>query len=352
MAICGRCGQTESAGEDCLHCGEYASATSAVGAYSGSTSRASHGAAARYGSRRLDHYVPGDYDRRFQHGQAEPQFAALPPCERPFAAERTVWPAAPRLVPTPTDLGVPDDDLAIGEHEEHDPERVDVAQPAVDQQRRTALGETEDIADGAADRLELAAVSGHGRWIALTAAILVVLIAAAGSVTLVVQRGRLSLSVGSGRPSVTATRPASAPGSGAPAGQNGLIVVSAVASAPNEAAVVAFLDRYFDAVNSHDFTVYKRLFILALRPRLSPASFSAGFGTTTDSGEQLHSISVIGGGEVDAAVTFIGRQATAGRPTDPTCTAWSVELYLSWRGTRYLLVAAPLWYQASDSGCS
>jgi hypothetical protein len=352
MAICGRCGQRESAGDDCPYCTEYASATAPVGAYSGSAARATQDATAKHGSRRLGRYGPSDYDGHSQYGQAEPEFAALPPCERPFAAERTVWPAAPRLVPTPVDLGPLDDDLAISEHTERDPQLVDGGQPVADLQRRTAVEAPEDALDRALERLELASLTGHGRWIALTTAILVVLIAAAGAVTLVVQHGRASPSAGRGQPSAAASRPVSAPASGVPAGENHLIVAPAAASAPNEAAVVAFLDRYFDAVNDHDFAVYKRLFILALRPRLSPASFSAGFGTTTDSSEQLHSISVIGAAEVDASVTFIDRQTDAASPAASTCTASTVELYLGWRHTRYLLIAAPMRYQASDSGCS
>lgn len=352
MAICGRCGQTESAGEDCPYCSEYASATSPVGAYSGSASRASDGAAAGYGSRRLDDHLPGDDEGRFQYGHVVPEFAALPPCERPFAAERSVWPAAPGPAPAPADLGPPDDDLAIGEHEERDPEQVDLEQLAEEQQPQTALRQPDDVADGAADRLQLAELNGHGRWIALTAAILVVLIATAGAVTLAGQHGRASQSARSHRPTVTARRSVSAPASVAPAGQTRLVVDPAAAAAPTKPAVVAFLDHYFDAVNNHDFAGYKRLFIRALRPGLSPASLSAGLGTTADSGEQLHSISVIGGAEVDASVTFNSLQPTVGRRRSSTCTAWSGELYLGRRGTRYLLVAAPLWHQASASSCS
>ena len=83
----------------------------------------------------------------------------------------------------------------------------------------------------------------------------------------------------------------------------------------------------------------------------SPASFSAGFGTTTDSGEELRSINVIGAGEADAFVTFLNRQATAGRRSSPTCAAWSMEFFLGQRGSRYLLIAPPLWYQVTNSSC-
>jgi hypothetical protein len=330
MAICGRCGrQTESAGEDCPYCGEYATAASPVGAYSGSASLASHGAAGGYGAWRPDNYVAAGGDGRLQFSRVKHEFAALPPCERPFAAERTLWPAALELAATSVDLNAADDDLAIGE------------QP-----------EPEGAADGSADQLQLPDRISHGRWIALTAAILVVLLAAAGAVTLVVDHGRMSQSAPTERPGVTAGPSASPPASVTPAGQNQLIVDPAAATAPDEAAIVASVNRYFDAINNHSYLIYKRLFILALRGGISSVSFSAEFGTTADSDEQLHSISVIGGGKVEAFVTFMSQQLTAGNPGGATCTAWSIELYLSRRGGRYQLNAQPLWYQAAVRSCS
>jgi hypothetical protein len=343
MAICGRCDrQTESAGEDCPYCGEYATAASAVGALSGSASRASNGVAGRYGAWRPDHYVAGGDNGRLLFSRVKSEFAALPPCERPFAAERTVWPAALELAETSVDLSAADIARAIGE-----------PQSAADDDR--AIGEPpepQDAPDGSADQYQLPDLISHGRWIALTAAILVVLLAAAGAVSLVLEHGRVSRSAPTGRPGVAARPSASAPASVAPAGQNQLIVDPAAATAPDEAAIVAFLNRYFDAINNHSYLIYKRTFILPLRSGISSASFSAEFGTTTDSGEHLRSISVIGGGKVDALVTFLSHQLTAGNPGGATCTAWSIELYLSKRGGRYLQVAQPVWYQAADMRCS
>jgi hypothetical protein len=273
--------------------------------------------------------VAASDDGGLQFSRVHPEFAALPACERPFAAERTVWPAALGLAPTSVDLNADDDDLAIGE-----------------------APEPEDAPDALADQLLLPDLNSHGRWIALTAAILVVLIAAAGAVTLTVDHGRPSRSAVTDRPGVTARPSASPSSSVAAAGQNQLIVDPAAATAPDEAAIVASLNRYFGAINNHSYLTYKRTFILALRGAISSASFSAEFGTTADSDEHLHSISVIGGGKVDALVTFISQQLTAGNPGGATCSAWSVELYLGKRGGRYLQVAQPLWHQAADRSCS
>jgi hypothetical protein len=323
MAICGRCGgQTESAGEDCPRCREYVPATSRVFAYSGAASRATYGAAGGYGSIWSDRYAPGDHHGELQIEQVERALAGLPACERPFATEGTVWPGAAELVPTPTEPGAADDDAGV------------------------------DAADGRADLLPAPSLPPSGRWIALTAAILVLLAAVAGAATLVVQHGRASQRGRDNRPGVTARPLASVPPGIAPAGENQLTIEPGAAAAPNEVAVVAFLNRYFDAVSQHEFGVYKRLFILRLRRGLTPASVSAGLGTTTDSGVQLRSISRAGSGEVAASVTYVSRQTAGGRPTDSTCTTWSIQFSLGWRGGRYLLVSPPLWYPASASSCS
>jgi hypothetical protein len=254
-------------------------------------------------------------------GHIEPEFAGLPHFYRPFAAERTVW---------------PDADLA-------------------DSQPEQALPAPEDAVADAGDQssppVQPATFPRSGRWIALTAANAVLIIAGAVAVTLVVKHDQASKSARIERPSVTAGPSSPAPASLAPSGQSQLSVDPAAATAPDETAIVASLTRYFHAINNHDYLAYKRQFILALRGALSPASFSAGFGTVTDSAEQLHSISVIGGSKVDAFVTFISRQPTAGNPASPTCTAWSTEFYFRKRGARYLLLALPQWYQVSTNSC-
>jgi hypothetical protein len=290
------------------------------------------------------------------------EFAALPPSDRPFAAERTVWPdddlAASRPEHVDTAQTYPEQrEPEQREPEQRDPEQPDPEQPDPEQAdpERLALSRPEDTADRADHELPPpippAALPRSGRWIALTAANAVLLIAAVAAVTLVVRHDQASSTARTAATSVAAAPTSSASASLAPNGQNQLIVDPAAATAPNEAAIAASLNRYFGAINNHDYLGYKRQFILVLRGKLSRAAFSAGFGTVNDSAEQLHNISVIGGGKVDAFVTFISQQPAADRRASPTCTAWSTEFYLGKRGTRYLLVAPPQWYQVSTSRC-
>ena len=266
----------------------------------------------------------------------EPEFPALPHSDRPFAAEGTVW---------------PDTDLAASRPEQRDPDQRDPDQPDLERQQ---LLQPDATADGAGDELppptQPEPVPRGGRWIALTAANVVLLMAAVAAVTLVVQHDQGSRTARTAKTSVTAPTRSASPGL-APSGQNRLSVDPAAATAPDEAAITASLTRYFDAINNHDYLAYKRQFILVLRGKFSPVAFSAGFGTVTDSAEQLHSISMIGGGRVDAFVTFISRQLGADGPASPTCTVWSTEFFLGKRGARYLLVAPPQWYQVSTSSC-
>jgi hypothetical protein len=180
----------------------------------------------------------------------------------------------------------------------------------------------------------------------------VLVVSVAGAVTLVVRHDKPSLSARITKPNVTANPSSSTPASLAPTSQNLLVVDQAAATAPGGAAIAATLNRYFGAINNRDYLVYKRTFIIALRAGISPASFSVGVGATTDSSEQLRSISVIGAGQADAIVTFVSRQATAASAGSTSCTAWSMEFYLGQRASRYLLVAPPQRQKASSISCS
>ena len=131
-----------------------------------------------------------------------------------------------------------------------------------------------------------------------------------------------------------------------------MAVAPSAADAPHEAAVVAFLNRYFRAINTHSYSAYQRLFSPALRSGLSAAAFSSGYGTTRDSAATLHSISVTTAGELEATVTFTSHQQAVDSPTNSTCTAWTISLYLSRSRGRYVLQTPPTDYQPTFRSCS
>jgi hypothetical protein len=311
MAICSRCGrQTESAGARCHSCSMYGPVTSSVGASSAWASRASHSAATALGGPRPGRYSAARlYARADRYWPAEPDHYSLAHANRRRLDEETApeTPALPQLERAYTDI-VPSEPGSVP--------------------------------------------PSGGRRIALVVAAAVLLLAAAATEILVVAHGWANRKSPVAEPSVTVTPSVSERASIARAGQNQLSVARGAATAPHEAAIVASLNRYFDAINTHNYRVYKRQFIPALRGGLSAASFDAEFGTARYSAEQLSSIDVTGAGRVDAFVTFTSHQSAGGRPADTTCTAWNVEYYLVPRGHRYLLAAPPLWYEASDRRCS
>jgi hypothetical protein len=300
MAICGRCGRPRAGGDVCLSCGVHATATSLVGAQAGSASNAGARATSTYGAPRTDGHSLAGLDRRIRYERAEPEFAALPHWERPFAAERTIWPADSRFGPAATtgDAAA----AAAADRGTGRPEQRDPSQPEQHRRAEDVAGRTCERSPGAAQPPESPRA---GRWIALTAAMVVVLVTA-GTVTVVLQHGWSRQSAPAGKPPVTAAPSSSAttsvaPASAAttsvaPASANQLSVDFAAATAPDGAAITASLDRYFDAINNRDYLAYRQLFIRAVRGGLSPAAFHAEFAATVDSGEQLHSIGVIGGG--------------------------------------------------------
>jgi hypothetical protein len=51
-------------------------------------------------------------------------------------------------------------------------------------------------------------------------------------------------------------------------------------------------------------------------------------------------------------VTFTSHQQAADSPTNSTCTDWTISLYLSRSGGKYVLQTPPAGYQPSFRSCS
>jgi hypothetical protein len=196
--------------------------------------------------------------------------------------------------------------------------------------------------------------AGHrkeGHWLVLSA-MLIVLIIAAGTVLLELGRAG-SASTPRPRAAASPTTPAARPTAAVPTAPGPLVSVApSAASSPDETVVLSFLASYFTAINDHNFADYLQLFGVPLRAQLSAATFSAGYGTTTDSAIRLTSIGVIGSGELVAQVSFVSHQQPSASPTDSACTAWVIALYLLPQSGSYQLQQPPAGYQPSYSACS
>jgi hypothetical protein len=128
-------------------------------------------------------------------------------------------------------------------------------------------------------------------------------------------------------------------------------VTAAAARNPAAPAVVALLDRYFTAINSHSYTGYQSVLDQQMREGNTASSFASGYRTTTDSAESLTSLSGTSGGGLAAAVTFVSHQQPADSPSDSSCTDWAITLYLVPGGSSYLIGPPPPGYRASYQAC-
>ena len=122
-------------------------------------------------------------------------------------------------------------------------------------------------------------------------------------------------------------------------------------AAANQSApqVQALVERYFSAINSHDYAAYNS--IHDAKSQMARSTFDSGYATTTDSAEELTAISDAGGGELAATVAFISHQDPADSITKTSCTKWTIMLYLLPQGGSYLITSTPPGYHAAFAGC-
>jgi hypothetical protein len=126
----------------------------------------------------------------------------------------------------------------------------------------------------------------------------------------------------------------------------------AIAPAPSQQAsspqVASFLESYFQAINTRDYSGFSSLFEPRLRPTFQ--QFQSGYRSTHDSGAVLTRISPTPVG-VAAAVSFTSHQQPADSPTRTSCTSWDVTLYLKPHGGTYRIVSPPTGYHAHYQAC-
>jgi hypothetical protein len=208
---------------------------------------------------------------------------------------------------------------------------------------------------------------GRFRWLAV-ATVAVVIIAGLGGAAAFELRhghGRSAPRAGSALArartpgTVQVSGPASLSGSAGPSGHGGtgatVAVAVAVASAVGRNAarpqVIALLDRYFSAINQHDYAAYAQLLDPQALQRSPASAFYTGDGSTADTGEMLTGLADMSSGGVAAAVTFTSHQQPADSPDHSDCDSWSITLYLVPQGAGYLIGLPPPGYQGSFASC-
>ena len=159
---------------------------------------------------------------------------------------------------------------------------------------------------------------------------------------------------GASSPAASASPSASASASASPTvsptGGTSTVALSSSAAANSSAPQVqALVEHYFSAINSHDYAAYNS--IHDAKSQMAHSTFDSGYATTTDSAEEITTISDAGGGELAAAITFVSHQDPAKSINNSSCTKWAIMLYLLPQDGSYLITSTPPGYHAAYTGC-
>jgi hypothetical protein len=149
----------------------------------------------------------------------------------------------------------------------------------------------------------------------------------------------------------SSTAPGSPTTSPATTGAATVAVSQSAAANPAAPAVRAYLERYFAAINNHDYQAWSSLLDAQMKQKNTPSTFASGYATTQDSGETLTSISDTGGGGEAATVSFTSRQSPSSSIDNSPCNKWTITLYLQPQGSGYVDGAPPSSYQPTYSDC-
>ena len=122
-------------------------------------------------------------------------------------------------------------------------------------------------------------------------------------------------------------------------------------SNPAEPEVEAYLNRYFNAINTRNYSEYNSLLDAEKQQSDSESSFDSGFATTKDTDEVLTGITDTDGGSVTANVSFTSHQSSSDSVNQNACTNWHVSLYLVPQGNGYVMTTAPADYKAAYTDC-
>jgi hypothetical protein len=165
------------------------------------------------------------------------------------------------------------------------------------------------------------------------------------------------VSAGTVRPRSNSTSAATPPPSASQAspassalntGSGAIAIAPALNKQANSPQVAAFLQSYFRAINTRDYSQFSSLFELRLRPTLQ--QFESGYRSTHDSDAVLTNISSTPVG-VAAAVSFTSHQQPTDSPTGTPCTSWDITLYLKPHDSTYRITSPPTGYHAHYQAC-
>jgi hypothetical protein len=124
-----------------------------------------------------------------------------------------------------------------------------------------------------------------------------------------------------------------------------------VASNPAAPQVEAFLNSYFNSINTRNYSEYNSLLDAQKQQADSQSGFDSGYATTKDTNEVLTGITDTGGGGLTANVSFTSRQSPADSPDQSACDDWQISLFLVPQGGSYVETTGPASYAAAYTDC-
>ena len=124
-----------------------------------------------------------------------------------------------------------------------------------------------------------------------------------------------------------------------------------MAGNPEAPQVEAFLNRYFNSINTRNYGEYNSLLDAQQQQGDSQSTFDSGYATTKDTDEVLTGITDTGGGTLTANLSFTSHQNPADSPDQSTCDDWQISLFLVPQGASYVMTASPAGYHAADNAC-
>jgi hypothetical protein len=216
---------------------------------------------------------------------------------------------------------------------------------------------------------------GRFRWLAVATVAVVIIAGLGGAAAFELRHGHGRSALREGSAAALARTPSAEPasasgragasGASGPSGTSGTsgssghggtgaTAVAVAAAVGRDAArpqVIALLDRYFSAINQHDYAAYAQLLDPQALQRSPASAFYTGDGSTADTSEMLTGLADLSSGGLGAAVTFTSHQQPADSPDHSDCDNWSITLYLVPQGAGYLIGLPPPGYQASFASC-
>jgi hypothetical protein len=116
------------------------------------------------------------------------------------------------------------------------------------------------------------------------------------------------------------------------------------ATSPAAKPVQSLFNRYFNSINTRNYTEYSGTLDSTMQANNSQSHFDSGYATTTDSNEQVNSIAANADGSLTVNVSFTSTQDPSDSVDNNSCNKWTLNLPLVPQGSGYVISTPPSGY--------